>query len=151
MKTHFVKFFTTFFYIGYFPKAPGSVASIAGVALYCLLHAHLSVYVGVLVAITIIGFLTSGKMERILNQKDPSCVVIDEVAGMMVALVMLPATPLVVISAYALFRFFDIFKTYPINKLEALGGGTGIMLDDLMAGLYTNVLMHMIVRLVGII
>ena len=151
MKTHFVKLFTTFFYIGYFPKAPGSVASIAGVALYCLLHAHLSVYVGILVAITIIGFLTSGEMERILNQKDPSCVVIDEVAGMMVALVMLPAIPLVVISAYALFRFFDIFKTYPINKLEALEGGTGIMLDDLMAGFYTNVLMHIAVKLVGIL
>ncbi len=151
MKTHFVKLFTTFFYIGYFPKAPGSVASIAGVALYCLLHAHLSVYVGILVAITIIGFLTSGEMERILNQKDPSCVVIDEVAGMMVALVMLPAIPLVVISAYVLFRFFDIFKTYPINKLEALEGGTGIMLDDLMAGFYTNVLMHIAVKLVGIL
>jgi len=151
MKTHFVKLFTTFFYIGYFPRAPGSVASIAGVALYCLLHAHLSVYVGILVAITIIGFLTSGEMERILNQKDPSCVVIDEVAGMMVALVMLPAIPLVVISAYVLFRFFDIFKTYPINKLEALEGGTGIMLDDLMAGFYTNVLMHIAVKLVGIL
>lgn len=151
MKTRFVKLFSTFFYIGYFPKAPGSAASIAGVAIYCWLHAHLLVYIGALLIITAIGFLTSGEMERTLNQKDPSCVVIDEVAGMMVAIFMLPVNAPVVITAYVLFRAFDVFKIYPANKFEAIEGGNGIMMDDLMAGLYTNITMQIAIRLAGIL
>ena len=89
-----------------------------------------------------IGFITSDIVEKVVGKKDPSCVVIDEVSGMMIALFMLPWTPAVVVTTFFLFRAFDMFKIYPMNKLEALGGGKGIMLDDIFAGIYANLTMQ---------
>ena len=136
------KLFGTFFYLGYFPFASGTIASGASVALFLWLGADYRIYVFVLAALTVIGFWASGEVEKSVGKKDPSCVVIDEVVGGMIAFFMLPATPAVMWTAFFLFRAFDMFKIYPINKLEERGGGAGIMLDDIVAGVYTKIIMQ---------
>lgn len=146
-----VRLLSTFFYVGLFPLAPGSLASLVGVFLCVLLHQDVMAYVTVLAAVTAVGFLVSGRMEVLAGEKDPSCVVIDEVAGVMLAFFLLPLTPSVAFTAFFVFRAFDMFKIYPANKLEAIHGGTGIMMDDIIAGFYTNVVMHIAVRWAGII
>ena len=150
MSERWVKIWSTFFYIGYSPFAPGSMASLAGAVLAVLLHQSTVLYVLVFVAITAIGFKVGGAMEKITEKKDPGCVVIDEVSGIMIAFFLLPMTPAVIWTAYFLFRAFDMFKIYPVCKFEALGGGKGIMMDDIIAGIYTGVIMHIAVRIVGI-
>ncbi len=132
----------TFFYLGYFPFASGTIATVASVGLYLWLRPDYKIYLLVLAALTVLGFWASGRTETLVQKKDPSCVVIDEVAGGMIAFFMLPAVPSVIWTAFFLFRAFDMFKIYPINKLEERGGGAGIMLDDIVAGFYTNATMH---------
>jgi len=146
-----VKLFSTFFNTGYFPVAPGTAASLAGGLIALFLHKHPVIYIFLFTAITYTGFLVSGKMEKLEGKKDPGCVVIDEVSGIMISFFLLPITWPVVITTFFLFRALDMFKTYPANKLEALGGAEGIMLDDILAGVYTNIIMQISVRWAGIV
>ena len=98
----------------------------------------------------ILGIMTTGIMEKRMNQKDPGCLVIDEVVGVMIALWGLPLIWSVMICGFFLFRAFDMFKIYPINKLEAQPGGWGIMLDDCLAGVYTNIILRIALRCAGL-
>lgn len=145
-----VKLLSTFFYIGYFPIAPGSAASAVGILICYLLKDSLLIWGVVFVMITVLGFMAAGKMEELVGEKDPSCVVIDEVSGVMIAFFLLPFKWPVVVSAFFLFRAFDMFKIYPSNRLESLPGAAGIMTDDIMAGIYTNVVMQITLWIVGI-
>ena len=146
-----VELFSTWFYIGKFPLAPGTLASFVGMLMYFLLAGHFVMYLVILTAITILGFFVTERMETILQRKDPGCVVIDEVAGVMLAFFLLPVTPAVALVTFFLFRAFDMFKIYPVNKLEAMEGSIGIMADDLLAGLYTCLIMHIAIRWAGIV
>ena len=147
MTIFFSKLLATFFYVGYLPFAPGSMATALGVALVYYFSQHMASYCFVFLFLSISGFYVCGKMEEIAQKKDPSCVVLDEVAGTMIAFFLLPMTPSVMITAFFIFRAFDMFKIYPAFQLEKLGGGRGIMLDDIVAGLYTNVVMHAALQL----
>lgn len=151
MSEKLVKLLSTFFYVGDCPVAPGSLASIVGMLIYFIFFKAIIVYILLFIIILILGFQTSGKMERIMRVEDPGCIVIDEVAGVMIAFFMLPLTLPVIFTAYFLFRAFDMFKIYPVNKFEEIGGGVGIMMDDIIAGIYTCIIMHVAVRLAGII
>ncbi len=142
-----VKTVSTFFGVGFFPKAPGSLATALGVLLAIQLSTQPVVYLGVTLAVTLLGFFLTGKMEALMKEKDPGCVVIDEVSGIMIAFFMLPVNWPVIWCTFFLFRAFDMFKIYPANKFEAQGGGSGIMLDDIVAGVYTNLTMQAAVRL----
>lgn len=148
--------------VGYIPIAPGTWGSLVGVGLYVLLFAfgHHVVFAGmernqfaqeqvwtaeftgvlvVIFLVTMIGIWASSRVERLLQRKDPSVVVIDEVAGQMIALLSGPLwiqTWWSIISAFLLFRAFDIWKPYPIRKLEELESGLGVMADDIVAGAY---------------
>jgi phosphatidylglycerophosphatase A len=148
--------------VGYFPIAPGTVGSMVGVGLslaisaliYNVVEAYArhnpsravyilsSQYVFSMVAcfvVTMIGIWAATRAERLLQTKDPSKVVIDEVAGQMIALLSGPfwiQTWWGIITAFILFRAFDIWKPYPIRRLEALESGLGIMADDVLAGIY---------------
>jgi phosphatidylglycerophosphatase A len=148
--------------VGYFPIAPGTLGSLVGVGFYLFTFtfAHHVVFAnhdetgltqqqvwtveltGVLIAtflVTMIGIWAASRAERLLQRKDPSIVVVDEVAGQMIALL---SGPLwlhrwwSILSAFVLFRVFDIWKPYPIRRLEALESGLGIMSDDILAGAY---------------
>lgn len=142
---------STWFYVGDIPGAPGTAASAVAVLMAVIFAPNIFLYILVTIIVTVIGFKVSGRMEAILGKKDPGCIVIDEVAGIMVAFFLLPLTLPVVITAFFLFRAFDMFKIYPVNKFEEMKGATGVMMDDLIAGLYTNIVMQFAVRWAGII
>ena len=151
MRDNFTKIASTFFYAGYFPGAPGTFTSLIAVFLCFLLRNHISVYILTWFLLTLLGFTVSGRMEEIAGKKDPGCVVIDEVSGVMISFFLLPFTRAVIWTTFFLFRAFDMFKIYPANEFEKVGGGKGIMMDDIIAGIYTNLTMQIAVRLAGII
>jgi len=151
MSDKFVKLVSTFFYIGNIPPAPGTLASAATVLVCFLLHKSLILYVLAFIIFTRLGFMVSARMEKIVGKKDPGCVVIDEVSGVMISYFMLPFNWPVVFTTFFLFRAFDMFKIYPANIMEERGGSFGIMMDDIVAGIYTNIVMQVAIRLAGII
>jgi phosphatidylglycerophosphatase A len=134
----------TFFGAGYLQPGPGTYGSIAALLLWCA-AAHIF-HPGALtlavattlaaLAITLIGIPASTIVAHESGRKDPGFVVIDEVAGQLVALILIRPDWKHAALALLLFRLFDIFKPWPIRKLEALPEGTGIMLDDIAAGLF---------------
>ncbi len=149
MRNFLIKSFATVLGVGFLPAAPGTWATVAGVAIAYCLGGNLPAYTILLLVLLVLGIMTSGIVEKQLNQKDPGIVVIDEVVGVMVALWGLPLIWPVMICGFFLFRAFDMFKIYPINRLEAQSGGWGIMLDDCMAGVYTNIILRIALRCAG--
>ena len=150
MKT-LIKIISTGFGLGYSPIAPGTAGSLLGVVLFLLLG-HLSIYYALCTLIVVaIGFLVSGRAEEIFNQKDCSKIVIDEVAGMCITFVALPPNLWIVLLGFVLFRFFDIFKFGPAKKMESIKGGAGVMLDDIVSGIYASIVLQIVFRLVTII
>jgi len=122
------------------PIAPGTVGAAVGVALAAALTAAggpVAAAVGALV-VTALGFVSAGPAARAIGEPDPGRIVIDEVAGQMIALAFLPPSAAAWIASFLLFRVFDVLKPYPAGRLEDLPGGSGIMADDLAAGLYAN-------------
>jgi len=147
MSSNFARLIATFFYIGYIPVAPGTSASLVGMFFYLFFCQNIVVYALIFVVVFFLGFFVSDLAEKSLGEKDPSCIVIDEVAGSMITFFMLPLMPSVLITAFFLFRAFDMFKIYPVNKFEDLKGGVGVMMDDVIAGVYANLLMHAALKL----
>jgi phosphatidylglycerophosphatase A len=132
--------------IGYIQKGSGTVAAlICCVCWYFIFRNGDNYFLQVLitVSITIIGIYSAGKVEAGWG-KDSSKVVIDEVAGMCVSLLIIPVQWKYMITAFVLFRFFDIVKPLFIRRLENLPGGYGVMADDLLAGVYSNIIMLII-------
>jgi phosphatidylglycerophosphatase A len=93
-----------------------------------------------LLVVIIAGVWSASRVERILVTKDPGLIVIDEVAGMLLSALLLPHSIPVLGTAFLLFRLFDVWKPFPANWSQSLAGGVGVMLDDLIAGLYTLIL-----------
>lgn len=141
-----IKFISSFFYLGYVPKMPGTAASIAGACLYFLFCRDNLAYWSLTGICVILGFLVCGKAEREFARKDPAVIVIDEVAGMLVSLLFLPCDIRIVAAAFVLFRFFDILKPFPIKDLQRLPGSMGVMSDDLLAAVYTNCILQVVAR-----
>ena len=134
----------TGFGAGYAPVAPGTAGSALGVLLFYLLPPLPPVfYAGILVAITLCAVGIAGAAERTLGTKDPPQVVIDEVAGQLIALAFLPAHWGYLLAGFLLFRLFDIAKPWPANTINRhMKGGAGIVLDDVVAGVYANIVLH---------
>lgn len=125
---------------GYSPVASGTVGSlVTAVAIWLLPLTPLRTAIA-LVVVTLVGIWAGGRVERVLGRKDPGVIVIDEVAGMLLAVMGLPRSLPVLITAFLLFRLFDIWKPFPARESQALTGGMGVMVDDLIAGLYALVL-----------
>ena len=125
---------------GYAPVASGTVGSfVTVVAIWLLPLTPLRIAVA-LVVVTLIGIWAGSRVERLLGKKDPGVIVIDEVAGMLLSVILLPRTIPVLITAFLLFRLFDIWKPFPARESQALTGGMGVMVDDLVAGVYALVL-----------
>lgn len=130
-------------FIGYLPLAPGTFATLLGLACFALLKPSVPVHLLILAAVSIVGTVASGVAEKMLDEKDSSHIVIDEFAGYTLSVLLLPPTLPYLIAAFLLFRFFDILKPPPIGWIEkTLPGGAGVMADDLLAGIYTNVLLQ---------
>jgi phosphatidylglycerophosphatase A len=88
-------------------------------------------------------------VEAAVGDKDPGVIVIDEVAGMTLSVLVLPLTPPVLLAGFVLFRIFDVVKPFPANRLQAVPGGVGVMIDDLVAGLYALVVLVVLRAIVG--
>ena len=124
--------------LGYVPFAPGSAASLpVALLVWGIAPATPALVTAVLVA-TVLGIWAAGREEAYLGRLDPGCLVVDEVAGMLLSLVGLPLHLGWVLAAFFLFRVLDIWKPFPIDHLQRLPGGLGVVADDLLAGLYAN-------------
>jgi len=135
--------------LGYAPIAPGTVGSAAGVAIYLLTsHWYVTQQVALAAGITVIGVWAADVAARHSGRSDPSHVVIDEVAGQLVTYLGTGAGWKGAIAGFLLFRGLDIVKPWPANRLESLHGGTGIVADDVMAGLYGCAMLHGLIWLV---
>lgn len=132
----------TFFGIGKIPFAPGTWASLAAAPLFYFLLPTPLLHAAVLVGVYFLGVYTSGQYARNIGETDPSSAVIDEVLGMGVAMFLIPRQWPFVVMAFFLFRIFDIWKPYPIRRIEKLPWGWGIMSDDLVAGFYALAWVH---------
>lgn len=143
-----LKNLATLGFIGYLPIAPGTFGSLAAMIFFFLLKPPLSLHVLLIAIITVIGTFASHRTEKLLNEKDSGHIVIDEFAGYALSVLFLPATAAYLVAAFLLFRFFDILKPPPIRWIErAFPGGLGVMADDLAAGVYTNILLQIWMRL----
>jgi phosphatidylglycerophosphatase A len=134
----------TFFGIGYVPIAPGTAASFFTALLFKLYFYRLDwpLYLGVAVVIYAAGVWASTRYTREMRVEDPRTMVIDEVLGQWLALFLLPPSWSLIILAFILFRIFDVLKPLFIRRAESFSEGWGIMLDDVLAGIYTSILIN---------
>lgn len=137
-----IRFIATGFFTGYSPLAPGSVGSILALLIFFVFSLYRSVvFVPVILITFVLGIYASSIIEKYLGD-DPSIVVIDEMVGMWVSLVFLPENMIIWIVAFFIFRVIDIIKPFPCRQSESLKRGWGIMLDDVIAGIYTNLILQ---------
>ncbi len=136
------KLIATYFFAGYLPKAPGTWGSLFALPLVWFLHKlNLTYYVATLLLITSVGIWASYKTSSELGKEDPDEVVIDEVAGILVTFLFVKPTFLSLLLGFILFRLVDITKPFPIKKIEKIPYGVGIMVDDLLAGVYAGLIL----------
>ena len=129
---------------GYSPIAPGTAGSLVGVALY-LIPGMDGIFVlpFATAVLFFVGVYFSAQLEQLLGD-DPQIIVVDEIVGVWISLILLPKTIWIVIIAFFLFRVYDTVKPPPARNVERLGGGWGIMLDDVVAGVFTNLTVQLI-------
>jgi len=147
---HFILLLATGFGVGYTPIAPGTLGTLIAIPVYYFLSSISSpVY-----EITLIGFFflsvwISENAEIFFGKKDDQRIVIDEIMGFLITMLWVPQTAILIIIGFFLFRFFDILKPFPIRSLEKkLKGGYGVVLDDVMAGVYANIVLRLIYRFI---
>jgi phosphatidylglycerophosphatase A len=142
----------TFFGAGRLKPGPGTWGSVATVSVWALASSRIPVAnrtwatIIAAAAVTLIGIPAATRVARSSGLKDPQFVVIDEVAGQLVALIAVPLAWKTFLAGLILFRVFDIWKPFPIRQLERLPEGTGIVVDDLGAGLYALAIMHLLLH-----
>jgi phosphatidylglycerophosphatase A len=157
--------------VGYAPLAPGTFGSAVGVAIYLLVCAATNPLIASAMArgwnpemlvslrltfmlvlatiLTTVGVWAATRTEKLLGRKDPGIVVVDEVAGQFITFLFVPVNAAwwMIAIGFVLFRLFDIWKPYPIRRLEMLESGLGIMADDVLAGVYAAILMSLLVSI----
>jgi phosphatidylglycerophosphatase A len=147
-----VFFVATGFLVGTVPFAPGTFGSIIGLpASFLLSRLNLLNSVICILAFILFAIGIASAAEKIIKQKDPGQIVIDEIAGLMVTLAGVPFNLKTALTGFVIFRVFDILKPFPIRALERrVGGGSGIVLDDVLAGIYGNLVLRLVIYLSGI-
>jgi phosphatidylglycerophosphatase A len=148
------EFFLTGFYSGYFPVAPGTAGSLLATFIFILEFIIFNDNCRIINFIIILIFIYPSvklcdKSEILFNRKDPSIVVLDEMFGLWISVLFIPFSLFVIILAFIFFRIFDIFKPFPVSNAERLNGGLGIMLDDIIAGVYANIVVRIIIFVTG--
>ncbi len=141
---------SSFGFVGFCPIAPGTAGSAAALLLVGALRlaGTPAAEAAAIIAVMVAGVWSAGVTERHLGVEDPGIVVIDEVAGMLITLAFVPAGWGSVAIGFVLFRLFDIIKPFPCSRAERLPGGWGIVADDVVAGLYGNLVLRAVLWLV---
>ena len=136
---------------GLAPKAPGTFGTLVAIPPYLLLEPlSLTNFLIVLIILSLVSFYIAGKSAQLLGVHDHGGIVIDEICGYLVTMALAPSGWQWIIIGFILFRIFDILKPWPINLLDKnVSGGIGIVLDDLMAGIYALLSLELIVWLVN--
>jgi phosphatidylglycerophosphatase A len=142
-----IKLISTGFYAGYMPFAPGTTGSLLGVLIYILLYKYPFAFVLVTLILFTAGFMSCAKAEWVFNEKDSKKIVIDEIASMCLVFIFIKPDWLMLAAGFLLFRFFDIVKPFPAKTVEKLSGSKAVMLDDMVAAVYTVVLLFALSRL----
>lgn len=146
------KILATGFGTGFAPKAPGTFGSLLTVVLYYIFFPSAPsvlihfIFFLIIAAVFFVGVWASERAESFYGH-DPSCVVIDEIAGMGMTLMLIPKTEYLILAGFLLFRFFDITKWFGADRMQRLKGGWGVMMDDLIAGIWSNAVLQIISRL----
>jgi phosphatidylglycerophosphatase A len=152
MATRISLFIGSACYIGFIPGAPGTYASFATTLTFYLIYLINrrilpELHVSALCLATLMGVLAAARISRETGEEDPSFIVIDEVAGQLLTFLFVPVHLWSLACGTILFRVFDIWKPYPLRNLEHLKNGVGVMADDIGAGIYANLVLQVIVRL----
>lgn len=133
-------------YLGRVPYAPGTAGSLAALLVFLpLRHQPWTVHLAIVALLFAVGTYTAHRTEQLLAAHDPSVVVIDEIVGCWVALLQISPLLTPLLLAFALYRAFDIWKPFPVGRVERLPGGWGIMLDDLVAAIYANLSVRLLI------
>ncbi len=140
------KIIASFFWMGYIGRGSGTAAAFVAAVLWYFSDLGMYLFAGLALSLLIIlvGVWSSFRVESAWGH-DSNRIVIDEVAGMLISLIGIPVNWIYVLIAFVLFRFFDIVKPLFIKRTEKLNGGWGVMMDDVLAGIYANVIVQAIV------
>jgi len=143
-----IKITCSFYFLGYLPLIPGTFGSLGGVILFFAVGGNLLIYGITILTLIVMGIPLCTQAEKTLGKKDSKYIVIDEVTGIMISFFALPAISIkVIVIGFLLFRLLDTIKPYPANKLQDMEGGIGVMGDDIVAGIYTNIILQVALRL----
>lgn len=138
MRKTLIKLISSIFYLGYLPLR-GTLASILAIVIYLVFKDLTYLYLLIVIISILLGFLVSGEAEIIYKEKDSKKIVIDDLCGMLFSLILFPKKPYQIIGVFLVFRILDFLKPYPADKVEEIPG-KGVMLDDFIAALYTNLI-----------
>lgn len=146
----FEKIIGSGFYTGYIPIASGTFGSIAAIIIYLIPgFEKLYVIIPAIFVLFIYGLFVSSKFEKTYG-KDPSQCTVDEIVGTWISLIALPKTFLIILTSFLIWRLLDIIKPFPAGKSENLNSGLGIMVDDVISGFYSLIIVHLIVYTFGV-
>jgi phosphatidylglycerophosphatase A len=140
-----VKFIATFGGLGYSRIAPGTTGCLGAAAIYILARQDSAFFLAYLTTVWVLGFMVCGKAENIFKVKDAKPIVIDDAAGLLIALGFAPFSYVNMLIIFLIFRTIDIIKPFPIKKIEGLNGSLGIMGDDILAGIYANLIFRLLI------
>lgn len=145
---YFIVILATGFGIGYSPIAPGTLGTLLAIPIYFFLsEISFPLYQLTLLAFFFLSSWISERAENYFGKKDDPRIVIDEMMGFFITMLWVTKTPLFILVGFILFRFFDIFKPFPIRRFEKVRGGFGVVLDDVIAGIFANVILRFIMIL----
>jgi phosphatidylglycerophosphatase A len=151
-KNDIVVFLATGCFTGFLPLVPGTWGTFAAIPIVLVVHRVNSILQGI-IALAFVTFAAwvAGKAEILFGELDPRPIVIDEMAGFLISLLWLPVNPLTLCLGFALFRLFDIVKPPPISSVEKrMSGGWGVVIDDVLAGVFTNAVLRLLLIVAGL-
>jgi phosphatidylglycerophosphatase A len=139
MKDKIIKAIATFFGVGYIPFMPGTWGSLAGALIYLVARHNICLSWAIFLLLVGLGLYAAGRAEVLFGKKDDKRIVIDEVCGVFFIYLLIPSNIYYLATGFILYRIFDILKPYPAKKMEHISGSVGVIMDDIIAALYSFV------------
>jgi phosphatidylglycerophosphatase A len=131
--------------VGFSPIAPGTAGALVGVLLVYWLHPSTLILLAGILLFTVLGIWVSRKIEEMSGKEDPGLIVVDELVGQWINLLWIPFHWKYFLAGFLLFRLFDIAKPWPVHQSQQFGNGIGVMLDDILAGIYGLIVLHVMI------